>query len=51
MELLAHATQARLRPQRVLATVGRTAADARAFKGRRASADDTVPWILSLLEA
>jgi len=51
MELLAHATQARIHPERVLATVGRTAANARTFKGRRAGAGETAEWILSLLEA
>lgn len=49
MELLAHATQVRLQPHRVLATVGRAAEDARALKGRRGEAGEMATRILSEL--
>jgi hypothetical protein len=49
MELLANATQARLQPRRVLASVGRAAGEAIALKGRRGEAKDAANRILSEL--
>jgi hypothetical protein len=50
LELLAHATQVRIRPDRVMASAGRAVERARIFKGRRGEAEDLVEWIISLLE-
>ena len=49
MELLAHATQARIRPNRVLESVGRAAEGAVVLKGRRGEADAMVREALTLL--
>lgn len=50
MELLSHATQVRLRPDRVMASAGRAVAQASIFKGRRGEAGAMADWILSLLD-
>ncbi|MGW8267584.1 MAG: hypothetical protein ACWGSQ_14555 [Longimicrobiales bacterium] len=49
MELLVHATQARLRPARVVEAVGRAAENASVLKGRRGEAEDMARWVLSRL--
>jgi len=50
MELLLHATQARLRPGRVVEAVGRAAENAMVLKGRRGEADEIVRDVLSRLD-
>jgi hypothetical protein len=46
MELLQHATQARLRPRRVVKAVGRAAENATVLKGRRGEAEDLAREVL-----
>ncbi len=50
MELMAQAAQARLHPQRVMRTVGRTAAGALVLKGRRGEAEAAVRSLLARME-
>lgn len=48
LELLAHAVQARIRPNRVMEVAGRAVKDATRLKGRRGEADEMVDTLLGL---